>query len=118
MLITSPRLCRQVIRATNTLPFDANGNTQVVRGYVANFAGLSPPVVRNVGAVLAWTVTACGQQRRVLLASQFDDPNRRAMAEALLQVARDLMVFAGLIRYKLAPRVYEALAAVGQEIGA
>lgn len=85
---------------------------------MANFAGLAPPIVRNTGSLLAWTVTACGQQRRVLLSSAFDDPNRRAMADDLLQVARDLMVFAGLIRYKLAPRVYEALAAVGQEIGA
>jgi len=38
--------------------------------------------------------------------------------DEILQVARDVMVFAGLIRYKLAPRVFEVLARVGGDVGA
>jgi nuclear pore complex protein Nup93 len=47
----------------------------------------------------------------------FDDPQRKAIAEQYLQKAKDLMVFAGLIRYKLPPRVFETLAREGQDLG-
>lgn len=40
------------------------------------------------------------------------------MAEELLQAAKDTMVFAGLVRYKLQPRVFEVLARVGGDVGA
>jgi nuclear pore complex protein Nup93 len=43
---------------------------------------------------------------------------RRVLADKLLQKAKDLMVFAGLIRYKLPPRVFETLAREGGEGGA
>jgi nuclear pore complex protein Nup93 len=33
-------------------------------------------------------------------------------------MAKDLMLFAGMIKYKLQPRVYETLARAGAEIGA
>lgn len=65
-----------------------------------------------------WCIMACGQQRRVLLSSGFEDPTRKAMADEFMGMARDLMVYAGLIRYKLPPRVYEALAEAGQDVGA
>ena len=42
---------------------------------------------------------------------------RRVLAEELLQRAKDLMVFAGLIKYKLPPRVFEMLAREGGEGG-
>ena len=38
------------------------------------------------------------------------------MAEELLQAAKDLMVFAGLLKYKLSPKVFEALARAGQDV--
>jgi nuclear pore complex protein Nup93 len=65
-----------------------------------------------------WTITCCGRQRDLLRASNFDDATKRAMAEALLVQAKDLMVYAGMIKYKLPPNVYEALARAGQEVGA
>jgi nuclear pore complex protein Nup93 len=53
-----------------------------------------------------------------LFATGFDDPMRSKLADELLQKAKDLMVFAGLIRYKLPPRVFETLAREGQDVGA
>ena len=38
------------------------------------------------------------------------------MADVLLQTAKNLMVFAGLLRYKLPPKVFEALARAGQDV--
>ena len=42
---------------------------------------------------------------------------RKVLADQLLQKAKDLMVFAGLIKYKLPPRVFKTLAREGQEVG-
>lgn len=39
-------------------------------------------------------------------------------ADGLLAMAKDLMVFAGMVKYKLPPKVYEALARAGADIGA
>ena len=63
-----------------------------------------------------WTVTACVRQRDLLLSSAFEDSTRSQMAEELLQAAKDLMVFAGLLKYKLSPKVFEALARAGQDV--
>lgn len=49
----------------------------------------------------------------MLLKGTYDDPTRQELAAALAQKAKDLMVFAGLIRYKLPPRVFERLAREG-----
>jgi nuclear pore complex protein Nup93 len=48
---------------------------------------------------------------------KFEDPTKRKLADQMLQSAKDLMVFAGLIRYKLPPRVFETLAKAGQDVG-
>jgi nuclear pore complex protein Nup93 len=52
------------------------------------------------------------------LSGGFEDAMRKVLADQLLQKAKDLMVFAGLIRYKLPPRVFETLAREGQDVGA
>jgi nuclear pore complex protein Nup93 len=57
----------------------------------------------------------CSRHRQTLLSSQFEDPTRRALADQLLQKAKDLMVFAGLIKFRLPPRVFETLAREGGE---
>lgn len=40
------------------------------------------------------------------------------MADELLVMAKDLMIFSGMVKYKLPPRVYEILARAGADIGA
>ena len=67
---------------------------------------------------LLWCIGCCSRHREVLLSGHYEDPTRKALADKLLQMAKDLMVFAGLIRYKLPPRVFETLAKEGQDVGA
>jgi len=67
--------------------------------------------------VLLWCIACCSHHREYLLSGAFDDAQTRAIADALLQQTKDLMVFAGLIRYKLPPRVFEMLAREGQDGG-
>ncbi|KAF2747376.1 NIC-domain-containing protein [Sporormia fimetaria CBS 119925] len=106
------------IRELKLLPLDANGDLSLIRHCANLFATLPAEIARNIGNVLLWCIHCCSRHREVLLNSQFDDPTRRALANELLQKARDLMVFTGLIRYKLPPRVFETLAREGGDAGA
>lgn len=100
------------------LPLSAKGNLSEIRSTANNFSSFPPEIARNIGNVLLWCITCCSCHREHLLSGQFEDPMREVLAGQLLQKAKDLMVFAGLIRYKLPPRVFETLAREGQEVGA
>jgi nuclear pore complex protein Nup93 len=106
-----------IINSTSILPLDANGALPTIRSSANNFAVFPPEIARNIGNVLMWTITCCGRHREHLMGGQFEDPTKRRLADQLLQSAKDLMVFAGLIRYKLPPRVFETLAKAGQDVG-
>lgn len=108
------------LNSLNCLPISAGGDMSLIRAAANAFSTLPQPVARNIGNLLIWTITCCGQQRNVLRssASGFEERGREKVAEEILQVAKDTMVFAGLIRYKLQPRVFEVLARVGAEVGA
>lgn len=104
----------------NLLPISAGGDIGLIRAASNAFNSLPHVVARNIGNLLIWTITCCGNQRDVLRtsASGFEERSREKVAEDILQVAKDTMVFAGLIRYKLQPRVFEVLARVGGDVGA
>ncbi|KAI8936865.1 hypothetical protein NX059_006101 [Plenodomus lindquistii] len=100
------------------LPLSARGNLSDIRSTANSFSSYPPEIARNIGNVLLWCIGCCSRHREHLLSGQFEDPMRRVLADQLLQKAKDLMVFAGLIRYKLPPRVFETLAREGQDVGA
>lgn len=108
----------QRIEELNILPLRAAGNLSEIRASANSFAQYPPEIARNIGNVLLWCIGCCSRHREHLLSSGFDDQMRKMLADQLLQKAKDLMVFAGLIRYKLPPRVFETLAREGQDVGA
>lgn len=108
----------QHIQSLSILPLKCNGNLSAVRASANNFSIFPPEIARNIGNVLLWCIMCCSRHREILLQGRFEDPTRKALADQLLQKAKDLMVFAGLIRYKLPPRVFETLAKEGQDVGA
>jgi nuclear pore complex protein Nup93 len=106
-----------IIEKLNILPLGAKGNINIIRTMAQNFASLPPVVARNVGDLMMWTILCCGRQRERLRANEWDNVTNKQTAEDLLQAARDLMVFAGLIRFRLPPKVFEVLARAGQDFG-
>ncbi|KAI4923415.1 hypothetical protein J4E85_008453 [Alternaria conjuncta] len=100
------------------LPLSANGNVSDIRATANSFNSYPQEISRNIGNVLLWCIGCCSRHRERLLSGQFEDKMRKVLADQLLQKAKDLMVFAGLIKYKLPPRVFETLAREGQEVGA
>lgn len=105
----------QQLTPLHLLPLAAEGNLSSIRTTANNFAQYSPEIARNIGQVLLWAITCCSRHRSTLLSGQFEDPTRRKLADDLLQKAKDLMVYAGLIRFRLPPRVFETLAREGGE---
>ncbi|KAH7552409.1 Nup93/Nic96-domain-containing protein [Bipolaris maydis] len=100
------------------LPLSAGGNVSDIRAAANSFNSYPQEISRNIGNVLLWCIGCCSRHREHLLSGQFEDPMRKVLADQLLQKAKDLMVFAGLIKYKLPPRVFETLAREGLEVGA
>ncbi|KAF1837280.1 NIC-domain-containing protein [Decorospora gaudefroyi] len=100
------------------LPLSAGGNVSDIRSSANSFNSFPQEISRNIGNVLLWCIGCCSRHREHLLQGQFQDAMRKVLADQLLQKAKDLMVFAGLIKYKLPPRVFETLAREGQDVGA
>jgi len=105
------------IGSLNLLPLTATGRISIIRERANVFNSLPTLVSRNIGNLLIWVITSAGHQREILRSSEFE-ASREELADRCLQVAKDTMVFAGLIRYKLPGRVFDVLARVGGDVGA
>jgi nuclear pore complex protein Nup93 len=89
-----------------------------IRNATQAFASLPGVIARNIGHLIIWSITCIGRERERLNSGAYENAIRQSLAEDLLVMAKDLMLFSGMIRYKLQPRVYETLARAGAEIGA
>ncbi|RJE23640.1 Nuclear pore protein [Aspergillus sclerotialis] len=75
-------------------------------------------VSRNVGHVIMWSITCIGHERERLNSGVYENEIKQGLADELLIMAKDLMIFSGMVKYKLPPRVYDTLARAGADIGA
>lgn len=60
---------------------------------------------------------ACSNQVDKLRKQEFETGASRDTIQRCVNTAKDVMVFAGLIRFKLPSRVWEVLAHSGQDLG-
>ncbi|KAK9859968.1 Nucleoporin interacting component Nup93/Nic96 [Penicillium brevicompactum] len=106
------------INDLNVLPLQARGSVSHIRSIAQSFSSLPAIISRNIGHVIMWSITCIGFERQKRTSGMYDSDVRQGMADAFLVMAKDLMVFSGMVKYKLPPRVYETLARAGAEIGA
>jgi nuclear pore complex protein Nup93 len=85
----------------------------VIRTVAHNFSKQPPVVARCVGDVILWAVQALRSEKERLRRSAFEDASRRGLERELEGMGKDLMVFAGLVKFRLSPKVFEVLAGEG-----
>ncbi|KAL8682814.1 MAG: hypothetical protein Q9186_001143 [Xanthomendoza sp. 1 TL-2023] len=107
------------IAATNLLPLAARGSIPAIRAHAATTNQLPQEVKRGLGNLVLWCIMAVGGQREVLRVQKggFEDVGREGVREELKGVGRDLMTFAGLVRYRLERGVWEAVVRAGGDVG-
>ena len=111
-----------VIVDLQLLPLHAHGSTAMIRSSATAFNALPSPVSRNLGPLLLWTIQCVGNQREVLVEGGgysvpgSDRGTREQMAEEMATMAKDLMIFAGLVKYRLGERVWEAVVRGGEGV--
>lgn len=93
----------QIINDLDILPMGAEGSVSKIRASAATFDNLDQSLARNVPNLLQWAIVCCGRQRDVLAHGQFggNEGTRRQMSERLAQSAKDLMMYAGMLKYKM-----------------
>ncbi|KAJ5096250.1 hypothetical protein NUU61_005606 [Penicillium alfredii] len=106
------------INALGVLPLQTNGSVPHIRSAAQAFSSFPPIISRNIGHVIMWSITCIGHERHRQTSGAYESEMRQGLAEGLLVMAKDLMVFSGMVKYKLPPRVYETLARAGADIGA
>jgi nuclear pore complex protein Nup93 len=113
------------IHSTNLLPLRAEGSIPLIRASAAQFAGLPQLLARCAGIAVVWAVGAIGGERERLIQQGgawegggiAEEETRERVKNMLSGMAKDLMVFAGLVKYKLPGRVYDMLTRAGGEVG-
>lgn len=64
-----------------------------------------------------WSITCISRERERMYSGVYENDMRQTLVQELVVMAKDLMVFSGMIKYKLPPRVYETLAKAAGDIG-
>ncbi|KAF3387051.1 Nucleoporin NIC96 [Penicillium rolfsii] len=106
------------INELGILPLQAQGVMQKVRSAAQAFSSLPEIISRNIGHVIMWSIACIGNERRRQTSGPYETDMHQGFADQLLVMAKDLMIFSGMVKYKLPPKVYEALARAGADIGA
>lgn len=91
---------------------------RLIRSRANAFNEMPTVVARTIGQVMVWTVVACTNHTVSLKRADFHTPAQQDLIKRYIDIAKDVMLFAGLIRYKLPGRVWETLARASQELGA
>ena len=114
--------CLEALHGVGVLPLQAQGSIPVIRSAATAFGALPQLLARCAGVSVVWAVRAIGGERERMMqqggweggAGQGSLEERKEM---LSTMAKDLMVFAGLVKYRLPGRVYDMLTRVGGEVG-
>jgi len=105
---------KQVMEGRWAMALDTMANLDViplngaVREVAAKFGGLPQPIARNVPCLVLWSLGCINQERERLVNAAFGANAQRAR-DRLFEKSKDLLVFAGAIKYHMPQHVYDAM---------
>lgn len=111
------------LNSISILPLSAQGDIPVIRQMATQFSSLPQLIARCAAFIVLWCIKAIGAQQEILKregewqAPGTSQEDANSLSGQLTQMARDLMVFAGLVKYKMPGRVYDLLTRAGADIG-
>jgi len=89
------------------IPVESDADVGSIRRRAQNFGTLHDTVARNVGILLKMTVECCNRLSTELRDSMYADASRNQKINELKTRAKNVMIYAGMIQYKLPAHVYE-----------
>ncbi|KAL9105527.1 MAG: hypothetical protein Q9227_009324 [Pyrenula ochraceoflavens] len=107
------------IAGLDIFPLKANGSIPAIRSSATTFASLDPLLARAAGSALLWCLICISNSRESIESGAWDYGRSKEESKTQLNnMAKDLMVFAGMVRYRLPSKVFDMLAQAGGEVGA
>ncbi|KAH9176433.1 nucleoporin-interacting protein NIC96 [Lactarius sanguifluus] len=104
----------EIIESTDLIPLD--GDVAKINRRAEEFKDLHDALQRNLQTYLPLAMDAIAGVYQKVKASNVPDASRQMTLAALRKKSRSLMVFAGMLRYRLSPDVYSYLARLDVEV--
>ncbi|KAK9450497.1 Nup93/Nic96-domain-containing protein [Limtongia smithiae] len=104
--------CLSFVAAVNVLPLEqqpAGSDTGSIRRRAQQFGELDESVARNVPMMLLMTMECCVRITREMDASAYGDATRSKKIGELRTRAKNCMIYAGMIQYRMPREVYGRL---------
>ncbi|KAK9477829.1 Nup93/Nic96-domain-containing protein [Lipomyces japonicus] len=111
-----PEECLENIAKVNVLPVELDNDTGSIRRRAQQFGELDENVARNVPALLVLAMECCLQVTRELDGSAYGDASRSKKTGELRRYAKNCMIYAGMIQYRMPREVYGRLTRMETEL--
>lgn len=97
----------QAIEASQLFPLD--GDLTTVTKFSEDFKNHDETIVRNLHIFLPLTMAILHKQHDNIKTTAHSEPERQALLAALRRKSRSLVMFAGMLRYRMPTEVYNRL---------
>lgn len=108
--------CLQAVNSTNILTLDPNAEISLVRRRAQEFVMLHQSVARNVPSLLVMVMECCANIVANIRDSYFTNEGREARINEMRGIARNCMVYAGMIQYRMPREVFIRLSTLETQI--
>ncbi|KAL0950483.1 hypothetical protein HGRIS_007295 [Hohenbuehelia grisea] len=109
-----PEVALEIMKSTDLIPLD--GDIAKITRRAEEFKDLHESLQRNLHLYLPLTMDALAGVHQKVKTSMLADATRQSTLTALRKKSRSVMVFAGILKYRMSPDVYSYLARLDVEI--
>ncbi|KAF8060888.1 Nup93/Nic96-domain-containing protein [Lyophyllum atratum] len=111
---SKPEVAIDVMESTDLIPL--SGDVAKITRRAEEFKDLHEALQRNLQTYLPLTMEALAAVHHKVKLSIVPDATRRMTLDAIRRKSRSLMVFAGILKYRMSPDIYSYLARLDVEI--
>ncbi|KAK9454541.1 Nup93/Nic96-domain-containing protein [Dipodascopsis uninucleata] len=108
--------CLSHISRVNVLPMELDNDTGSIRRRAQQFSALDESVARNVPMMLVMAMECCVRVTRQMDSSAYSDASRSKKIGDLRTRAKNCMIYAGMIQYRMPREVYGHLTRMETEL--